>query len=129
MTDNAVWPGWQVAWGRLIQSGIYRGLRAGLFTFVGIIIATWQGLGTEASGLTTAFEQRWDFALGAAILAAITALGWRTLLDPLGIPSLKESPIPVQPGPNAIAQPILSTTTSATPPRVTDVKPLGPGGV
>lgn len=117
MTDQAVWPGWKVAWGRFVKSGVYRAARTFIQVYVVTIIAAWQGAGPwTASSLWTAIETQSDTAIGMGIAAALIALGMRGL-DALPIPSFKDSPIPIEPARNA---------NQAAPPVS---KPLGPGGV
>lgn len=80
----------------LLKSALIRAARTFVQTFVGVILAAWLAIGNEpkVTGLVDALRDRWDYAAGAAIVAAIIAAGWRAVLDPAPVPSLEDKTTP-----------------------------------
>jgi hypothetical protein len=73
-------------------SAAKRAVRAFVVSYVGVIMAAWLGLGdTNVSGLVDAVKSHSDGAAGAGLIAAIAALGWRGLVDPLPVPTLSDA--------------------------------------
>jgi hypothetical protein len=76
----------------LLVSAIKRAIRAFATAYLGVVFAAWLGLGdTNVSGLVDAIKTHSDSAAGAGLIAAIAALGWRGLIDPLPIPTLSDA--------------------------------------
>jgi hypothetical protein len=78
----------------LIKSALIRSTRTFIQTFIGFIGAVWIGAsgvdGHRITGLWDTVTQQWDLAAGAALIAAVIAGGWRAVLDPSPVPSLKD---------------------------------------
>lgn len=73
-------------------SAAKRAVRAFVTAYLGVIFAAWLGLGdSNVSGLVDAVKSHSDGAAGAGLVAAIAALGWRGLIDPLPIPTLSDA--------------------------------------
>lgn len=76
---------------KTLKAGVLRGLRAFIGTFAAVVLQAWTTEGALAiTSLWHAFQNNWDGAAGTGLFAAIIALGWRTLLDPSSVPSLKD---------------------------------------
>lgn len=76
----------------LLVSALKRFARAFILTFIGVPLASWFGLGTHnVSGIWDAFSDQWDAAAGTALIVALGAAGWRSILDPLNIPTLSDA--------------------------------------
>lgn len=73
-------------------SAAKRAVRAFITAYLGVIFAAWLGFGdTNVSGLVDAVKTHSDSAAGAGLIAAIAALGWRGLIDPLPVPTLSDA--------------------------------------
>lgn len=82
----------------LVKSAIIRATRTAVVAFVAPILMFWLKSssvdGNRITGLWDAFTSQWDFAAGAALIAAIGSFGWRLLLDPSPLPSLVDDAPP-----------------------------------
>ncbi len=76
-----------------VKAAAVRAARTFVQAYVGVILAFWIGVGDSptVTGLWDAVTSQSDVAAGAGIIAAITALGWRSLLDPSPVPSLRDN--------------------------------------
>lgn len=77
----------------LLLSGFYRAIRTFVQAYIGVIIAAWLALDDSTiSNLWNVVEVHSDRAAGVGLIAALTAFGWRTVLDPAPVPSLQDPP-------------------------------------
>ena len=79
-----------------LNPAIVRGIRTFIQAFLAFVLIKWIGGDSHsATALVDSVEANWDEAAGTGLIGGIIASGWRKLLDPSSLPSLKDSDQPI----------------------------------